>query len=176
MDLYISIEKFYLEYIVAVMGGLILYLLYFILAKDTQYTKQIHVLASTIENINQELFYLKKTQNESSKKLETVSSKMSDDEIYQEIERGVYDMLQPVVDNLKALEENLGIVESKVDFRLSSLENGVKQISLPSSLHAKDDEKIIHLFNQGIPLETITKELHLSKAEVEFVLKIHKLK
>jgi len=173
MDLYISIEKFYLEYIVAVMGGLILYLLYFVLAKDTQYTKQIHVLASTIENINQELFHLKKNHQELQKQF---SSKMSDDEIYQEIERGVYDMLQPVVDNMKTMEESVTTFNSKVDFRLSSLENGVKQISLPSSLHAKDDEKIIHLFNQGIPLETITKELHLSKAEVEFVLKIHKLK
>ena len=176
MDFYIDIEKYYLEYIVTVMGGLILYLLYFVLSKDSQYSKQIHVLASTIENINQELFHLKKDQNEMKKSLDKVSSKMSDDEIYQEIERGVYDMLQPVIDNLKTLEERRDVFESKVDYRLSTLENGVKQISLPSSLHAKDDEKIIHLFNQGIPLETITKELHLSKAEVEFVLKIHKLK
>jgi len=173
MDFYMNIEQFYLEYIVAVMGGLILYLLYFVLAKDTQYAKQIHLLASTLENINQELFHLKKNNQELQKQL---SSKMSDDEIYQEIERGVYDMLQPVIDTVKNMEKSTNSFNSKVDFRLSSLENGVKQISLPSSLHAKDDEKIIHLFNQGIPLETITKELHLSKAEVEFVLKIHKLK
>jgi len=176
MNFYINIEEFYLEYIIAVMGGIVLYILYVLVTKDAQYKKQIHLLASTLENINQELFHIKKAQNESQKRIETISSKMSDEEIYQEIERGVYDMLQPIIDNVRAMEENMGVLDSKVDFRLSSLENGVKQISLPSSLHAKDDEKIIHLFNQGIPLETITKELHLSKAEVEFVLKIHKLK
>ncbi|MEA3227859.1 MAG: hypothetical protein U9P38_02180 [Campylobacterota bacterium] len=176
MNFQINIEQFYLEYIVAVMGGLILYLLYFILVKDTQYSKQIRFLASTIENINQELFSLKKQLTETKKQIDIQSKKMSDDEIYQEIERGVYDMLQPVTDNIKQLQESFNVIESKVDFRLSSLEHGVKQISLPSTLHAKDDEKIIQLFNQGVPLETIIKELHISKAEVEFVLKIHKIK
>ena len=38
------------------------------------------------------------------------------------------------------------------------------------------DEKIISLFKQGVSLETISKELHLSKPEVEFVLKINQIK
>ena len=58
MEIYLNIEQFYLEYIIAIMGATILYLLYFIFSKDAQYTKNIHILASSIETINQELFNL----------------------------------------------------------------------------------------------------------------------
>ncbi len=176
MEVYLNIEQFYLEYIIAIMGATILYLLYFIFTKDAQYSKNIHFLASTIETINQELFKLNKKNIETQKNIDLLPSRMSDNEIYQEIERGVYDMVKPLSENVVRVEELLKMSESKIDFRLSSLESGVKQISLPSSLHAKDDEKIMQLFNQGLTLETISKELHLSKAEVEFVLKIHKIK
>ena len=47
---------------------------------------------------------------------------------------------------------------------------------LPSSVHGNDDSKITSLFKQGVDVDTISKELHLSKAEVEFVLKINQLR
>lgn len=101
---------------------------------------------------------------------------MSDEEIYQEVERTVYDMVQPLSLGLKKMQENLHAIDSHIDSRLSSLETGVKQISIPSSVHGNDDEKIISLFKQGVSLDTISKELHISKPEVEFVLKINKIK
>jgi hypothetical protein len=59
---------------------------------------------------------------------------------------------------------------------MAQLESGVKQISIPSSIHGNDDEKIISLFKQGVAIDTIAKELHISKPEIEFVLKINKIK
>lgn len=101
---------------------------------------------------------------------------MNDEEIYQEIERTVYDMVKPISLGLQRLEESVQRIDEHVDARISSLESGVKQISIPSAVHGNDDEKIISLYKQGIGLDTISKELHISKAEVEFVLKINKIK
>ena len=101
---------------------------------------------------------------------------MSDEDLYQEIERTVYDMVKPISLSLKRLEESIHMIEGHVEARLSSLESGVKQISIPASIHGNDDEKIISLYKQVVTLETISKELHISKAEVEFVLKINKIK
>lgn len=101
---------------------------------------------------------------------------MNDEEIYQEIERSVYDMVQPLSVALKQLQSNLELIEGQIEHRMAQLENGVKQISIPTSLHANDDEKVISLFKQGVSIETIARELHLSKPEVEFVLKINKIK
>ena len=73
-------------------------------------------------------------------------------------------------------EQNLADLASAVDNRLSNLEGGIRQIAMPSSVHGNDDSKITSLFKQGIEIDAISKELHLSKAEVEFVLKINQLK
>lgn len=165
-----------IEYLVIAMAAMILYLLYYVFTKDAQYSKNIRSVATVAEELNREIFYLKKKLNEAQLSLTQNSSRMNDEEIYQEIERTVYDMVKPISLGLQRLEESVQRIDEHVDARISSLESGVKQISIPSSVHGNDDEKIISLYKQGIGLDTISKELHISKAEVEFVLKINKIK
>lgn len=165
-----------LKYIVAAMAGLILYLIYYLYTKDSQYTKNIHSVASVVEELNREIYYLKQKLQETQKSIKSNTRTMSDEEIYQEVERNVYDMVQPISTKIKQIQEQVQSIDIQLDSRISSLESGVKQISIPSSIHANDDAKIISLFKQGVSLETISKELHLSKPEVEFVLKINKIK
>ncbi len=172
----IDFEAFALEYIVLVMAGMILYLLYYVFTKDADYSKNIRSVATVVEDLNRELFYMKKKLSETQEIIKQTPSRMNDDEIYQEIERSVYDMVQPLSHGLQQMQENINAIDAQIDSRMSTLESGVKQINIPSSIHANDDEKIISLFKQGVSLETISRELHLSKPEVEFVLKINKIK
>ena len=171
-----NLEQFSIEYVVALMAAIILYLLYYVFSKDADYSKNIRSVASVVEELNRELFYLKKKLSETQQNIEENSQRMTDEVIYQEIERSVYDMVQPLSHGLKQLQQNINAIEVEIDSRVSNLESGVKQISIPSSIHGNDDEKIISLFKQGVTLETISKELHISKPEVEFVLKINKIK
>jgi len=172
----IDINAFELEYVVIAMAGIILYLLYYVFSKDADYTKNIRSVATVVEELNQELYYVKKRLSDTQESIKNTPQRMNDEEIYQEIERSVYDMIQPLTQGLQQLQENINAIDAEIDSRISALESGVKQINIPSSLHANDDEKIITLFQQGISLETIAKELHLSQPEVEFVLKINKIK
>jgi len=164
------------EYTLAILIAIILYLLYYVFTKDAEYSKNIRSVATVVEELNRELYYIKNKVKDTQKTILENRSRMSDAEIYQEVERTVYDMIQPISISLKRVQDNLETIEIQIDSRITSLENGVKQISIPSSLHGNDDEKIISLFKQGISLETISKELHISKAEAEFVLKINKIK
>ncbi len=172
----IDIKLINIEYIVVLMAAIILYLLYCVFTKESEFQKNIHSIASVVEELNKEIFYLKKELKNSKKSIQTSSDRMSDEEIYQEVERTVYDMVKPISLGLKRVEGALEAIDSRIDSRVSSLESGVKQISIPNSIHGNDDEKIISLFKQGVSLETISKELHISKAEVEFVLKINQIK
>ena len=165
-----------IEYIVVIMAALILYLIYYVFSKDSQYHRNIHSVASVVEELNREVFYLKNKVKEAGQNISKNTTHMSDDEIYQEIERSVYDMVKPLSLGLKRMEEQISTIDAQIDTRISNLENGVKQISIPSSVHGNDDEKIIALYKQGVTLDTISKELHISKAEVEFVLKINQIK
>ena len=171
-----NLEQFSIEYIVVAMAAIILYLLYYVFSKDADYSKNIRSVASVVEELNRELFYLKKKLSETQQNIEENSQRMTDEVIYQEIERSVYDMVQPLSHGLKQLQQNINAIEVEIDSRVSNLESGVKQISIPSSIHGNDDEKIISLFKQGVTLDTISKELHISKPEVEFILKINKIK
>ncbi|QOY54353.1 hypothetical protein HUE87_10805 [Candidatus Sulfurimonas marisnigri] len=171
-----NIEYISIEYLVVAMAAMILYLIYYVFTKDSQYSKNIRSVATVAEELNREIFYLKKTLSETQKNITKNTSRMSDDDIYQEVERTVYDMVKPISLGLKRLEESVQTIDEHIESRIASLENGVKQISIPTSIHGNDDEKIILLFKQGVTLETISKELHISKAEVEFVLKINKIK
>jgi len=168
--------QYSLEYMIVLMAGVILYLLFYVFNKDADYTKNIRSVATVVEELNRELFYVKKRLSETQKNIKDNSQRMNDEEIYQEIERSVYDMVQPLSLGLKQMQENINDIDAQIESRLSSVESGVKQISIPSSIHANDDDKIISLFKQGVSLETISKELHLSQPEVEFVLKINKIK
>jgi len=171
-----NFEFINIEYLVVAMAAMILYLIYYVFTKDSEYNKNIHYVASVAEELNREIFYLKKQLTDTQKNIKSNSSRMSDNDVYQEIERTVYDMVKPISLGLKRLEESVQSIDEHIDSRISSLESGVKQISIPTSIHGNDDEKIISLFKQGITLDTISKELHISKAEVEFVLKINKIK
>ena len=171
-----NLEQFSIEYVVALMAAIILYLLYYVFSKDADYSKNIRSVASVVEELNRELFYLKKKLSETQENIEENSQRMNDEVIYQEIERSVYDMVQPLSHGLKQLQQNINAIEVEIDSRVSNLESGVKQISIPASIHGNDDTKIISLFKQGVTLDTISKELHISKPEVEFVLKINKIK
>ena len=167
---------FQLEYIIVAMAGIILYLIYYVYTKDAQYNKNIHSIASVVEELNREIFYIKKSTKEIQVKSNMNPRGMNDEEIYQEIERSVYDLVQPLSVALTQIQSNIDSMDSHLENRVTALESGVKQISIPSSIHGNDDEKVISLYKQGVDLETISKELHISKAEVEFVLKINKIK
>nr|WP_275754631.1 hypothetical protein [Sulfurimonas sp. SAG-AH-194-C21] len=168
--------QFNIEYVVVVMAGIILYLLYYVYAKDASYTRNIRSVASVVEEMNRELFYLKKNLTETQGSIKENSQRMNDEAIYEEIERSVYDMVQPLSLGLKQLQDNINAIDTEVANRITNLESGVKQISIPTSVHGNDDEKILSLFKQGVSVETISKELHISQPEVEFVLKINKIK
>ena len=167
-----------IEYILIAIGVIILYIIYYIFAKDAQLTRNIRAVASAVEDTNRQIYMIEKKLYELDKKSSVSDTKriMNDDEIYEEIERSVFDMINPVKSNIRVIEQNLSDLSVAVDSRLSSLEGGIRQISLPSSVHGNDDSKITSLFKQGIDVDTISKELHLSKAEVEFVLKINQLR
>ena len=169
-------QQFSIEYIVVAMAGIILYLLYYVYSKDADYSKNIRSVATVVEELNRELFYLKKNIVETQASIKENSQRMNDEDIYEEIERSVYDMVHPLSQGLQQLQENINAIDSEMSSRISHLESGVKQISIPSSIHGNDDEKVLSLFKQGVSLETISKELHISQAEVEFVLKINKIK
>ena len=163
-----------IEYLL--LGCLIAFLIiiYLIYTKDAEQARKIRAIASVLEKSQRDLYLLdKKIEQELTILSETIPSESSL-HVRESIQSEVQVVSEAVVDALKEIENSFDAYSKKHERRLQKLESNLKSLTLPSSLSGMDDEKIINLFNQGIGLETIAKELRISKTEVEFVLKINK--
>jgi len=161
----VNLEQLSIEYIVVSMAVIILYLLYYVFTKEAECFKNIHSIASVVEELNRELFYIKKTLDDTQEGREGVSQRGSYEQIYQEMQGYICERVEPLSSEIE-----------QIDSRILNLQKSVEQISMSASTHEYDEEKIIALFEQGSSLESIAKELYLSQSEVEFVLKINKIK
>ena len=66
-----SIQNFLnIEYILLGMAGVILYLLYYVYTKDNDYSKNIRSVASVVEELNREIYYLKKNMTQTQKSIQ----------------------------------------------------------------------------------------------------------
>ena len=66
----ININIFQIEYIIVAMAGVILYLLYYVYMKDSTYNKNIRSVASVVEDLNKEIYYLKKKLDQTQKNIQ----------------------------------------------------------------------------------------------------------
>lgn len=165
-----------MEYILIGLALLLIYLIYFVISKDAQQSRKIRSIATAVEELHRQLYTTEKKINQQIDQLASLEPPMSRAEIDQKLEKSMYATAAPVAESLEAIEQGFEAFKRDISKRLHHVEDGMRSLSMPSSVSSMDDEKIIALFKQGIPLETIAKELHLSKPEVEFVLKINKIR
>ncbi|NOQ30749.1 MAG: hypothetical protein GQ570_06470 [Helicobacteraceae bacterium] len=170
-----------LEYIVAIISLLLIYVIYQNMVKTSKDARHIRSLALAVENLNREFYALEKKVNKFTEEIEITSSvNITHADIQQHVQQAITDMAQPIAASLENVEENINEFnefKENITRRLDSMETGMKSFSMPSSVNGSmDDDKIISLYQQSKSAELVAKELRLSQAEVEFVLKVHKIK
>ena len=144
-------------------------LIYYVLSKESEVSSQIRSIAKATEELHRELYM---TDKRFKQELEIITSLQ---EHVPPREPSLPPEL-PILESLSHIEESFGIYKEKTENRLCYLEERIRNLSLPTSISGLDDEKVISRYNQGMEVDAIAKELRLSKAEVEFVLKINQLR
>lgn len=165
-----------LEYMLIGVAILVLLIFYYISVKDSEQNRKIRTIASAVEDLNRQIFQLDKKMNQRIVEIASMERGLSGEELVQELEKGITSLSQPMLQRLETLEGIIENMQDDAERRFQNVEGGLRNFSMPSSVQGMDDEKILSLYKQGINIETIAKELHLSKPEVEFVLKINQIK
>lgn len=165
-----------IEYLLGALGLLLIYITYFIIKRDTQQRRKIDSIASSVEETHRQIFALEKKMRQEMDLLSNMDTPISREELHLELERSVQRIAEPVAASLEGIEHDVSAMRADLDKRIHQLEDGLRSLSMPSQVSSMDDAKIIKLFKQGSEIESIAKELHLSKPEVEFVLKINKIR
>jgi DNA-binding NarL/FixJ family response regulator len=163
---------------IILLGGiafLLLFIVMYILKKESLHTRENKLLVEAIEKLNAEMVKTKKELNARIDN-ELGASEHYKRQLQKELEESVRAFSESTAGILGEIERGMAQFKAQMLQRLEHVEKGMRNQGLPSSVGGTDEDKIVTLYAQGHTVDAIAKELHLPKAEVEFVLKIHKLR
>lgn len=158
-----------IEIALVALAVMVVGLIYYVLSKENEVSSQIRSVARAVEELHRELYMVDKRLKQ---ELEIITSLQ--EHVPQQPPSLPPEL--PILESLSHIEESFGVYKEKTENRLRYLEERIRNLSLPTSISGMDDEKVISRYNQGMEVDAIAKELRLSKAEVEFVLKINQLR
>lgn len=153
-------------------------LIYYVVTKESEVTRQIRSIAKVVEDLHREMFMMDKRLKQELEIITSLQESVPREQtsLHAELGREVNELSVPILESLTHIEDSFSGYKEKTENRLRYLEERIRNLSLPTSISGLDDEKVISRYNQGIEIDAIAKELRLSKAEVEFVLKINQLR
>jgi len=163
------------ELILLGLGVIIVVLSIYAYLRDSENSRQIRFLANTMDNFNKQMFALERKLEKVELVLNQKPQSPNTNEIEDKMEQNIASMAEPIAFSLNEIQTSFSHFKTQIESRLEHVEGGIKSVSMPKSLTGLDDQKIISLYKQGMDEESIAKELALSKAEVEFALKIAKM-
>jgi ACT domain-containing protein len=142
----------------------VVFLFFYMFARDKAIERKFHMISAALENINQEIYKLQKQQKDNSlQNIETMIAEQLDE------------VIQNLIDNINQSQyANKKEIELLFD-KISKLESNVRTMSLPNldPINNKKDskDKIKELYEIGYSIEEIAKETGLPAGEVNLLLK-----
>ena len=166
-------------------GVVILFILAYLYIKDLENAKKLKSYEKSIEELNKQMYSLRKIAKEyeenkhnvevdSSNNKRHIDAKLN--EIRAEIQNDVkqaLNSLAPLIGVLEDIQKAFQIHKNRVDRRMGEIEERVKAvISIPTISTSLDESKIVAMFKNGRTMAEIAKDLRVTKGEVELILKI----
>lgn len=163
-----------IEVVLIALAAMVLGLIYYMVTKENETNAKLRSIAHAVEELHREVYKIDKRFKA---EMEIVTSMQDSAPIVPvPMHYDVNEFSLPIMESLGQIEGTFSAYKEKTENRLRYLEERIRSLSLPSSVSGLDDEKVIDRYNQGLEVDVIAKELRLSKAEVEFVLKINQLR
>jgi len=167
-------------YAILFLAVVFLVLLYYIFIKEQEHERKMRVIATAAENVNRNMYNLEKRMLESIEKLqseiEELSTTTASQDMSKRLSAQLHTATEPLADNIYDIEDELERMQADFDKRVSFLENAVRNLAMPSNVQNMDDDKIIALYQEGVSVESIAKELRLAPQDVNMVLKLNKIR
>ncbi|WP_024787210.1 MULTISPECIES: DUF6115 domain-containing protein [unclassified Lebetimonas] len=143
------------------LSGFMLFLFFYIINRDKVNESKFGAMELMLEDLNQEVFKLKKEI----KNIKGDNDLENLENIIDEMLTNLKSMEKKYLTKLQKLEEKISVVECK----------NKKKVFDFSNVNTQDEERIRSLYKNGYSIEEISRELRIPAGEVELVLKFSNL-
>ena len=145
----------------------VIFLFIYIFARDKAIDRKFQRIGIALEEMNQEMYQIQKTQKKISQNLKI--------DVEQIISNQMDEILQNLINTIKESQYKSESEIQSLYEKISKLENSVKLNSLPNfeTMSDKTDEKekIKELYEMGLSVESIAKEVDMPVGMVKLNLK-----
>jgi transcriptional regulator len=172
-------------YIEISLGFGLLVVMVFLYLKDNELNKKLRRFENTIENLNFDIYELKKKMEEQDEFIkkgireaqsQTITEQEINKKIETKVEKDIQRVMAPLVESLSDFDTTLKSMQDSVDKKMSNLNDQVKGVAaIPSTATSIDSIKVIDLYKQGMSRDEIAKNLRTTKGEVDFILSMPNL-
>lgn len=161
-------------------GVVLMIIIAVIFMKDIETTRKFSKYEKILDNLMKENHSIKKQLST----LEIVTNLPKEDGNLQGIEEKLSTKIQsqidekiiPIINSIESIENTIRNFQSEQQDRIYNLEERTKSITKISPPNSRsDEEKIVSLYNEGLSIENIAKDLQLSVGKVNLILKIRGL-
>lgn len=156
-----------------IIGAVVLFFIIMIVylnIKDSEASRKFILYERAIEDLNKKIYQLEKSsivEDEEDDKEEHIK-----EYIDERLEEDIKKVTDFVVEYYRKLNNEIDAINKK----LEGIEEKIKKFSSLPDSYETNDKKVISLYNSGLTVSEIAKNLRMGIGEVELVLKIAGLK
>lgn len=148
--------------------------------KDSEMTRKFSKYEKILDSLMKENHSIKKQlqtlEITASLPKETEDLQNIEERLASKIQSEINDKIIPVINSIQNIEQAIENFQSEQQDRIYDLEERTKSITkISPPTNGSDEEKIVSLYNNGLSVESIAKDLQLSVGKVNLILKIRGL-
>lgn len=148
--------------------------------KDSEMTRKFSKYEKILDSLMKENHAIKKQlqtlEITASLPKETEDLQNIEERLALKIQSEINDKIIPVINSIQNIEQAIENFQSEQQDRIYDLEERTKSITkISPPNNGSDEEKIVSLYNNGLSVESIAKDLQLSVGKVNLILKIRGL-
>ncbi len=162
------------DYLIYGAAGFVFFiLLIYIQTKDSETNKKFFLYEKAIEDLNKKIYDLEK---ELKQKNSAVDKQEIKEYIDENIEESLQKITQFVISFKNDQEKYLLEIKDNMEEKLTLIDDKIKNFTIMPESYSSNEKKIVNLYNKGLSVSEIARNLRIGIGEVELVLKIEGIK
>jgi len=162
------------DYAIIAAASLFLIIIFiYMYIKDSEISRKFYLYEKAIEDLNKKIYTLEKNSKNVKKEIDIDEIREYIDE---RIEENIEKITSFVVESHNKTEKSVKEIVDNLMEKIDIVDEKIKKYSALPDTYQSNDKRVVSLYNNGLTVSEIAKNLRMGIGEVELVLKIAGIK